>query len=349
MTHVHARATDGPEARFRDIVIERRDPRPKDVLIAVEFSGICHSDLHHVANDYNKTVYPFVPGHEVAGVVTAVGSEVSKYKVGDRVGVGCMVDSCRECEACKAGWHQFCFKGYTNTQNGIDKDGNRVDGGYAESIVVDEDYVVRIPDSLPMAEAAPLMCAGATMWSVMTHWNVGPGKRVCVLGFGGVGHIGVQIAHKLGARVTVLDLSLDKQEDGFRLGADEYRSTLDPELFTELAKSFDLIVCTVPVNIDYDAYAGLLAYNGTLVLLAIPSKPLTMNVGSLIVNRRSVAGTLIAGIPETQAMLDFCGEHDVKAQVEIIDADYIDEAYDRVMKGDVKFRFVIDASTFDKS
>jgi len=345
----HARAVSGPDQPFLPIVIERREPRPHDVVVDIVYSGICHSDIHHVHNDFGSSRYPLVPGHEIAGVVSQVGSQVTKFAVGDRVGVGCMIDSCRECDRCLAGYEQFCRTGDTKTTNALDRDGQPTLGGYSEKIVVDQDFVVHIPDSLSLDQAAPLMCAGITLYSPLKHWNVGPGTRVGIIGFGGLGHIGVQMAHAMGAHTTVLDLSLDKKADGLRLGADDYRATTDPEVFSELAQSFDLIICTVPVNLDYDAYMGLLTMDGTLVIIGIPSKPLTIKPFSLIFNRRSVAGSLIGGIPETQEMLDFCGEHGVGAVVEVIHADDIAAAYDRVIAGDVRFRFVVEASTFAAS
>lgn len=343
---VHSRGVTGPLERFGPLTIERRHLRPHDVSIDIAYSGICHSDIHHVHNDYGKSLYPLVPGHEIAGTVAAVGQGVTAFAVGDRVGVGCMIDSCRECEACRAGMEQFCLQGDVKTANAIDRDGQPTLGGYSESIVVDHDFVVRIPDAIPLDRAAPLLCAGVTIYSPLRHWGAGPAKRVGIVGFGGLGHIGVQMAHALGAHTTVLDISLDKKADGLRLGADEYFSTTEEGVFKDLARSFDLIICTVPVNIDYDTYLGLLGRDGALVLVGVPSKPVSFAPFSLIFNRRSIAGTLIGGIPETQEMLDFCGEHEIGAEVEVVDADYIDEAYKRVAAGDVRFRFVIDGSTF---
>jgi len=346
MLTVQARGVTGPEQPFEAFAIERRDLRPHDVLVDIAYSGICHSDIHHVHNDFGTSVYPLVPGHEIAGTVSAVGADVTRFAVGDRVGVGCMIGSCRSCEACLAGMEQYCVQGDVKTANGIDRDGRPTQGGYSEKIVVDQDFVVRIPDAIELDRAAPLLCAGVTLYSPLRHWGAGPGKRVAIIGFGGLGHIGVQISRALGAHTTVLDLSLDKKDDGLRLGADEYRATTDPDAFKELAQSFDLIICTVPANIDYDAYLGMLGRDGTLVLIGVPSKPLSVAPFSIIFNRRSIAGSLIGGIPETQEMLDFCGEHGIGAEVEVIDADHIDQAYERVLAGDVRFRFVIDGSTF---
>ncbi|KAA9163291.1 NAD(P)-dependent alcohol dehydrogenase [Amycolatopsis acidicola] len=345
MITVKARATSGPGEPFRPATIERRDLGPHDVLIDIVYSGICHSDIHKAQN--TATVFPLIPGHEIAGVVSAVGPEVTKFGVGDRAGVGCMVDSCRECDNCRAGLEQFCRKGFTPTYNAIQADGSPTQGGYSEKIVVDEDFAVRIPESIPLPNAAPLLCAGITLYSPLKAWGAGPGKRVAILGFGGLGHVGVQLSKALGAHTTVLDLSLDKREDGLRLGADEYRATTDPETLKELADSFDLIVSTVPANFDLDAYVGLLGVGGVLVNIGAADKPLAVSTYALRRNRRSVAGSLIGGIPETQEMMDFCGEHGVGAVVEVVRADQIDEAYDRVRAGDVRFRFVIDVSTMN--
>lgn len=345
---VNAWATPGPRKPFQPLLIERRTPGSRDVVIDIAYAGICHSDIHHAHNDFGRTVYPLVPGHEIVGFVSAVGSEVTRYTVGDRVGVGCMVDSCRICEACRAGYEQFCVKGDVKTAAGVDRDGNPTQGGYSEKIVVDQDFVVNIPQRMRLETVAPLLCAGITLYSPLKHWGAGPGKRVAIVGFGGIGHVGVQIAHAMGAHTTVLDLSLANREDGLRLGADEYRATTDPQTFADLAESFDLIVSTVPANLDMDAYLSLLRRDGTIVLLGIPDQPMKVSYFALVRNRRSIAGSLIGGMPETQEMIDFCAEHGIGAQVEVIDADRIDEAYERVLASRVKYRFVIDVSTLGK-
>lgn len=341
-----ARAITGAHEPFVSTVVERRDVGPDDVLIDIAFSGICHSDIHHAHNDYGRTIYPLVPGHEIAGVVASVGENVTTFAVGDRAGVGCMVDSCGVCDNCVAGREQHCRKGDVKTANGRGYDGVPTQGGYSDSIVVKEHFVVRIPDAIPLDRAAPLLCAGVTQFAPLSRHGVGPGTRVGFVGFGGVGHIGVQIAKALGAHVTVLDLSLDKRDDGLRLGADEYHATSDPDVLKRLASSFDLIISTVPVNLDYDAYLALLDTGGTLTLIGAPEKPLTLSAFSLIGGQRSIEGTLIGGMAETQQMLDFCGIHGIAAEVEVIDADGIDAAYERVLSGDVRYRFVIDATTF---
>jgi alcohol dehydrogenase (NADP+) len=342
---VNARAVAGPRDSFKATTIDRREPGPHDVLVDVAYCGVCHSDIHHARNEWGHAIYPMVPGHEIAGTVRAVGSGVTRFAVGDRAGVGCMVDSCRKCDRCQAGLEQYCREGHITTYDGIGWDGTSTLGGYSEQIVVDERFVLRLPDSVPLEQIAPLLCAGITTWSPLRHWRAGPGQRVAILGLGGLGHVGVQISKALGAHTTALDLSPDKHDDALRLGADDFRVTRDPEELTDLAESFDLIVSTVPANFDVLPYIGLLDLDGTFVNIGVPEKPLTIPVMSLIVQRRSVAGTRIGGIAETQEMLDFCGQHGIGAEVEVIDADQIDAAYERVVRGDVKFRFVIDTST----
>jgi uncharacterized zinc-type alcohol dehydrogenase-like protein len=348
MITVNARVTTGPGEPFKATVIQRRDLGPRDILIDIAYAGICHSDVAHARREWGHTLYPLVPGHEIAGVVSAVGPEVTKFAVGDRAGVGCLVDSCRECGNCLAGQEQHCPKN-VKTYNAVGRDGQPTQGGYSEKIVVDEAFAVRIPQAIPLQNAAPLMCAGITVYSPLRRWAAGPGKRVAILGFGGLGHVGVQIATALGAHTTALDLSLDKREDGLRLGAEEYRATTDASTFADLAGSLDLIVNTVPASIDLDAYLGLLALDGTLVNIGLADRPLTVAPFSLITNGRSIAGSRIGGIAETQQMLDFCGQHGIGAEVEVVDADQIDQAYDRVVAGDVRFRFVIDISTLATS
>jgi uncharacterized zinc-type alcohol dehydrogenase-like protein len=286
-----------------------------------------------------------VPGHEIAGVVAEVGSEVTKYAVGDRVGVGCMVDSCRECEYCLRGLEQYCVKGNIGTYGAIDRNGDVTYGGYSKQIVVDENYVVRIPDSLPLDVAAPLLCAGITLYAPLKHWGVAPGKKVAIVGLGGLGHMGVKIARALGAEVTVLSQSLRKKEDGLKLGAHDYRATNDPETFRELAGKFDVIVSTVSAPLDLSAYLSLLRTEGALVNVGAPEESVSVNLFSLIVGRKTLAGSMIGGIAETQEMLDFCAEHGLGAEIELIDADQINVAYDRVQSSDVRYRFVIDTAT----
>ncbi|MGD6818283.1 NAD(P)-dependent alcohol dehydrogenase [Metabacillus sp. 113a] len=345
MVTAKARAVDGPDKSFREAEITRRDLDSKDVLIEIKFAGICHSDIHTAHGEWGEVNYPLVPGHEIAGIVTDVGSEVTKYKVGDRVGVGCMVDSCGVCENCHKGDEQYCLKGNIPTYAGVDRYGEPTQGGYSTHIVVVEDFVLRIPDNIELDAAAPLLCAGITTFSPLHHWKAGPGKKVAVVGLGGLGHMAVKIAHAMGAEVTVLSQSLKKKEDGMRFGAADYHATSDPETFEKLAGTFDLIINTVSAKLNLDAYLSLLALDGSLVNVGAPAEPLSLNVFSLIAHRRSFAGSLIGGIRETQEMLNFCAEHNIAPEIEIISADQIDEAYKRVMASDVKYRFVIDIST----
>lgn len=351
MFNVLACCTCGPNEPFKLTTIQRRDPGPRDVVIDIAYAGICHSDVEHARKlrDGGKTMYPLVPGHEMAGIVSAVGSDVTKFVVGDRAGVGNMVDSCRVCVNCRAGLEQYCSGRRVLAYNSLDRNDQPTHGGYSQKIVVDEAFVVKIPESLPLENAAPLFCAGITLYSPLRHWRAGPGKRVGILGFGGLGHVGVQISRALGAHTTVFDLSPAKREDALRLGADAYRVVTDTALFTELANSFDLIISTVPANVDLDAYLGLLALDGTLVSLSIPTKPLSLSAASLLANRRSIAGTRSGGLAETQEMIDFCAKHGIGAQVEVMDADRIDEAYERLLAGDVRYRFVLDINTLTKA
>ncbi|SDX68114.1 NAD(P)-dependent alcohol dehydrogenase [Paenibacillus sp. PDC88] len=345
MITAKARAVDGPDQSFRAAEIKRRDLDTHDILIEIKYAGICHSDIHTAHGEWGEVNYPLVPGHEIAGIVADVGSEVTKYKVGDRVGVGCMVDSCGECVNCRKGEEQYCLQGNIPTYAGVDKYGEPTQGGYSTHIVVTEGFVVRIPDNIDLDAAAPLLCAGITTYSPLRRWEAAPGKKVAVVGMGGLGHMAVQIAHAMGAEVTVLSQSLKKKDDGLQLGADSYYATSDPETFKKLAGTFDLIINTVSASLNMDAYFSLLTLDGTLVNVGAPGEPLSLNVMSLIGHRRSFAGSMIGGIRETQEMLDFCAEHNIAPKIEVISADQIDEAYKRVLASDVKYRFVIDTST----
>ena len=345
-TTVKAYAAPSATGPLAPTTIERRDVGPHDVRIDIKFAGICHSDIHTARSEWGPTTYPIVVGHEIAGIVAEVGTEVTTFAVGDRVGVGCMVDSCGRCRYCTDGEEQFCTEGNVGTYGSVDRDGQPTQGGYAQGIVVTERFVVRIPDGLELDVAAPLLCAGITTYSPLHRWNAGPGKKVAVVGLGGLGHVAVKIAHAMGAEVTVLSQSLKKQEDGLRLGADAYHATSDPQTFELLASTFDLIINTVSAPIDVDAYLSLLAVDGTMVNVGAPEKPLSLHAFSLIMKRRSYAGSPIGGIRETQQMLDFCAEHGIGADIETIPADRINEAYDRVVNSDVRYRFVIDAATF---
>ena len=345
MPTVNAYAATSATGPLGPVTIERRELGPHDVRIDIQFCGICHSDIHTVRGEWGDRPWPLAPGHEIAGIVSAVGGSVTKHAVGDRVGVGCLVDSCRECDNCKAGLEQYCSGGATQTYGSVDRDGTITQGGYSTQVVVTEDFVLRIPDGIELDAAAPLLCAGITLYSPLRHWGAGPGKRVAIVGLGGLGHMGVKLAHALGAEVTVLSQSLKKKEDGLRLGADHYYATGDPDTFARLAGSFDLIINTVSAKLDLDAYLGLLDVDGTLVNVGAPAEPLPVNVFSLIPQRRSFAGSMIGGIPETQEMLDFCAEHGIGSEIEVIPAEKINEALDRVVASDVRYRFVIDTTT----
>lgn len=342
---VRAYAATAADQPLGPTTVERRGVGERDVAIDIAYCGICHSDIHAARSEWGPTPYPLVPGHEIAGIVTDVGPSVTKFAVGDRVGVGCLVDSCRECPACLAGEEQFCERGAVGTYAARGRDGRVTQGGYSTAIVVDEAFVCGIPDGIGLDVAAPLLCAGITVFSPLRHWNAGPGKRVAVVGLGGLGHMGVKLAHAMGAEVTVLSQSLKKMEDGLRLGADHYYATGDPETFRALRNSFDLIVNTVSANLDISKYLGLLAVDGTLVELGLPERPIEVKAGALIRNRRSFAGSMIGGIAQTQEMLDFCAAHGVGAEVEVISADRINEAYERVVASDVRYRFVVDIAT----
>ncbi|MEA2371714.1 MAG: alcohol dehydrogenase [Solirubrobacteraceae bacterium] len=345
MSTAHAYGAPSPTEPLIPLEIERRPVGPRDVLIEIRFCGICHSDIHHCRGEWGEVPYPAVPGHEIAGVVAEVGAEVTRHAAGDRVGVGCMVNSCRDCENCQKGEEQYCLPGNTQTYGSRDRDGTTTHGGYSTHVIVDEDFVVRVPDSLALEVAAPLLCAGITTYSPLRHWGAGPGSKVAVVGLGGLGHMAVKLAHAMGAEVTVLSQSLRKREDGLKLGADHYYATSDPRTFEELAGRFDLIVNTVSAVIDITAILDLLATDGALVNVGAPPGPLPVGVFSLLLQRRSFAGSTIGGIRETQEMLDFCAEHGIGAEIEVISADRINEAWERVMASDVRYRFVIDAAT----
>ncbi|CAL9564635.1 NAD(P)-dependent alcohol dehydrogenase [Streptomyces griseomycini] len=346
MTTVAAYAAPAAKAPLERTTIERREVGTHDVLIDIKFAGICHSDIHQAREGWGEAIFPMVPGHEIAGVVSEVGPGVTKFRVGDRVGVGCMVDSCRECDNCRAGREQYCTgSGMVGTYNALDKNGEPTYGGYAQKIVVDENYVVRIPDGLSLDVAAPLLCAGITVYSPLKRWGAGPGRKVAILGMGGLGHMGVKIAHALGAEVTVLSQSLRKKDDGLRLGADHYRATSDPKTFEELRGAFDLIVSTVSAPLDFNAYLSLLRTEGTLANVGAPEEPVSLDLFSVIGGGKTLAGSMIGGIAETQEMLDFCAAHGIGAEIELIAAAEINEAYERVLDSDVRYRFVIDTAT----
>lgn len=335
-----AKKAKGPLASYS---FKRREPLDHDIVIEIQYCGICHSDIHQVKDEWGGSTFPIVPGHEIAGIVSQVGLKVSRYTVGDRVGVGCFVDSCRRCSPCCNGLEQYCVEGCSLTYNGVERDGKTpTQGGYSNKIVVDENYVLRIPDKLPLDRAAPLMCAGITLYSPLQHWKAGPGRKVAIIGFGGLGHMGVKIAHALGAEVTVLSHSLKKLGDAKRMGAHHFYATSDPKTFENLKGYFDLIVNTVSVELDLNQYTNLLALDGTMVIVGLPEKEMSINAFSLINARRSIAGSVIGGIMETQEMLDFCNKNNISCDIELIPIQKVNEAYQRVINSDVRYRFVID-------
>lgn len=344
MTQAKAYAAHTAKAALAPFTFERRAAAEHDVVIEIKYCGICHSDIHQARDEWGHGTFPMVPGHEIAGIVTGVGSKVTAYKIGDKVGVGCFVDSCRTCPQCQRHLEQYCEGGMSATYNSTEQDKKTPTyGGYSDHIVVDENYVLRIPDNLPLDAAAPLLCAGITLYSPLRHWKVGPGKKVAIIGLGGLGHMGVKLAHAMGAEVTVLSQTLKKQEDAKRLGADHFYATNNPDTFTTLANRFDVIINTVSANIDWNQYLSLLAVDGSMVVLGVPDKPVPpVGAFSLIFGRRSLAGSLIGGIQETQEMLDFCGKHNIVSDIETIGVQQINEAYERILKSDVRYRFVID-------
>jgi uncharacterized zinc-type alcohol dehydrogenase-like protein len=325
----------------------RRELRPTDVALSVSYAGICHSDIHQAREEWGPALFPMVPGHEIAGVVTSVGSNVTKFKVGDQIGVGVFVDSCRECSSCKAGLEQYCLQGMTGTYNNYERDGKTLaQGGYADSFVVDQDYAISIPANLEMAGVAPLLCAGITLFSPLKNWKAGPGKKVGIIGLGGLGHMGLKFSAALGAHTTVFSHSPSKEKDARAMGADDFVVTNDPKSLAALPKDFDLILNTVSADMDLTPYLQLLKLDGTLVLIGLPINPYKINTPALLAQRRSISGSMIGGIKETQEMLDFCGKHNIVSEVEVVDPDYINQAYERTVASDVKYRFVIDAKKF---
>lgn len=346
MILVKSYAAKKAKAPFVPYSFKRREPRDHDVAIHIQYCGICHSDVHQARNEWGGSKFPMVPGHEISGVVTRVGAKVKKFKVGDRVGVGCLVDSCRTCSPCKSELQQFCENGPSFTYNSTEQDKKTpTQGGYSSGIVVDEKFVLSIPKNLPLDAAAPLLCAGITLYSPLKHWGAGPGKKVAIIGLGGLGHMGVKIAHALGAEVTVLSHSLKKKADAIRFGADHFYATSDPKTFTKLKKNFDLIINTVSAEIDWNEYIELVKINGSMVLVGVPEKDIPVGAFSLIGGRRSLAGSLIGGLKETQEMLNFCGKHNIVSDIELISIQKVNEAYKRIVKSDVRYRFVIDIAS----
>ena len=345
MPSIPAYAAATAKSPLAPYTIERREPRANDVVIDIAYCGVCHSDIHQARDEWGGSIFPMVPGHEIVGHVTALGSAATKFKVGDAVGVGCFVDSCRECGQCHAGEEQYCDNGMVATYNARDKDGAPTYGGYSTRIVVDENYVLRIPDGVPLDRAAPLLCAGITTYSPMRHYGVKAGDRVAVVGLGGLGHMAVKFGVALGAHVTVLSTSESKRADALALGAHAFAATRDAETFKRLAGSFDFIIDSVSAPHDYNAYLGLLKVDGCMILLGVPDQPAPVSAFSLIMRRRKLAGSLIGGIAETQEMLDFCAEHGIASDIEVIRMDQVNDAYERMLRADVRYRFVIDIAS----
>jgi len=345
MTTTPAYAAQDATSPLAPFSIERRAPGPRDVQIDILYCGVCHSDIHQARNEWGGSIFPMVPGHEIIGRVSATGSDVGKFKVGDTVGVGCFVDSCRTCAQCEAGLEQYCAEGMTGTYSDRERGSDVVtQGGYSTRIVVDEDYVLRIPDGIPLDRAAPLLCAGITTYSPLRHFGVKAGDAVAVVGLGGLGHMAVKIAAAMGAQVTVLSTTESKRKDADALGAHDFAATGDGSVFKRLRGSFDFIIDTVSAQHDYNAYLGLLKVDGTMVLLGMPG-PSPVSAAPLVVGRRRLAGSLIGGIAETQEMLDFCAAHGIASDIELIDIASINEAYERMLRNDVRYRFVIDIAS----
>ena len=342
-------AAQSAKATLAPFSFERREPGENDIVVDIQYCGICHTDIHQVGDEWGGSMFPMVPGHEITGIVSKTGPKVTRYKVGDKVGVGCFVDSCRKCDPCKKNLEQYCTGGMVTTYNGTEKDGTITQGGYSNKIVVDENYVLKIPESLPLDKAAPLLCAGITLYSPLRHWKAGPGKKVAIIGLGGIGHMGVKIAHALGAEVTVLSHSLKKQADGKKLGADYFYATSDPQTFEKLKGYFDLIINTVSAELDWNQYLELLALDGSMVVVGIPEKQTPVGSFPLVAGRRSLAGSLIGGIKETQEMLDFCGKNNIASEIELIPIQKVNEAYKRILSSDVRYRFVIDIKSLEQN
>ncbi len=345
MTTVNAYAAASVGAALGPLSIERRDLKPEDVQIEILYCGVCHSDIHQVRDEWGGSIFPMVPGHEIVGKVTAVGDKVTKFAVGDLAGAGCFVDSCRTCPNCMASEEQYCDTGMTPTYNGKDKEGNPTYGGYSTRIVVDEKYTLKISDKLALEAVAPLLCAGITTYSPLRHWKIGKGHKVAIVGLGGLGHMGVKFAVAFGADVTVLSTSASKEQDALKLGAQHFAVTKDAAPMQQLQGSFDFILSTISADHDYNQYLGLLKTNGTMVVVGVPPTPGAVHAFSLIGKRRSLAGSMIGGIKETQEMLDYCAANNIVSDVEVIKMSEINEAYERMLKGDVRYRFVIDIAS----
>lgn len=347
MTTTRGYAALDPAKPLSPFSFTRRSLGSKDIGFEIKFAGICHSDIHQVRQEWGPSLYPMVPGHEIVGVVTEIGDEVTKFKVGDRIGVGVFIDSCRECRNCRNGLEQYCRAGMTGTYNGYERDGKTVAyGGYSNYFVIDERYSVTVPTNLDLAGVAPLFCAGITLYSPIKHWKVSKGSRVGVMGLGGLGHMGVKFAAALGAEVTVFSHSPGKEADALAMGAKHFVVAKGDSWNQGIKKDFDLILNTVSAEIDLEPYLQCLDTDGTMVVIGLPGKPYSVNAGTLLDGRRSLSGSMIGGMPELQEMMDFCGDHNIVSDVEVIQAEYINTAYDRTVASDVKYRFVIDATSF---
>ncbi len=345
MTQANAYAAQTKTSALAPFNFERRDVGPNDIQIEILYCGVCHSDIHQVRDEWGGSIYPMVPGHEIVGRITKVGGNVKNFKAGELAGVGCFVDSCRTCPSCQANEEQYCDNGMVATYNGRDKEGKPTYGGYSTSIVVDEKYTLHVSEKLAIEGVAPLLCAGITTYSPLRHWNIGKGHKVAVVGLGGLGHMGVKFAASFGAEVTVLSTSPSKKDDALALGAHHFAVTKDAETMKGMQGKFDFILNTVSAQHDYNEYLNLLTLNGTMVVVGVPPQPSLVGAFNLIGKRRSLAGSLIGGIRQTQEMLDYCAEHNIVSEVEVINADYINEAYERTIKSDVRYRFVIDIAS----
>lgn len=345
MSHAKAYATHSATDHLGPFEFERREVGPTDVDLEITYAGICHSDIHQARNEWGNSMYPMVPGHEIVGRVRSIGSKVTKFKVGQLVGVGCLVDSCRSCASCNEGLEQYCENGWVGTYNSLDKKGEVTQGGYSDHIVVDERFVLNVPENLDEKAVAPLLCAGITTYSPLRHWNVSKGQKVGVVGLGGLGHMGVKFAHAMGAHVVMITTSPEKGEDAKKLGADEVLISKDSEAMKKHANSFDFILNTIPVGHNIDPYVDLLKRDATMCIVGAIAPIEGVRADKLVMQRKSVAGSLIGGLPETQEMLDFCGKHNIVCDIELIAMKDVNTAYDRTVKGDVKYRFVIDMAT----
>jgi uncharacterized zinc-type alcohol dehydrogenase-like protein len=346
MIQTKAYAAQTKDTNLAPWTFERREVGPHDVQFDILFCGVCHSDLHQIKDEWGGSIFPMVPGHEIVGRVVKVGDHVKKFKVGDLAGTGCLVDSCRVCDNCKDGLEQYCTNGHSQTYNGYEQDHKTPTyGGYSNTIVVHEDFVLQISDKLDLASVAPLLCAGITTYSPLRYWNIGKGHKIAIVGLGGLGHMGVKFGVAFGAEVTVLSTSAKKEEDAKKLGAHHFVVTSDPEQMKTVAGTFDFILDTVSADHDLNVYLGLLKTNGTHVCVGVPTKPAEIAAFSIIGGRKSLAGSMIGGLPETQEMLDFCAEHNIVSDIELVDMKDIHTAYDRMLKGDVRYRFVIDMAT----